>query len=100
MIDPVSESKRRIVLYEKTGVDGLFLPCITKLNDIKEIISTTKLPLNVMCMPDLPGFDALKAEGVKRISMGNFLNKTVYQKLESQTKRILEDQNFSSLFVS
>jgi 2-methylisocitrate lyase-like PEP mutase family enzyme len=100
MTDPVNEAKRRIALFEKIGVNGLFLPCITVLSDIEAIVSASKLPLNVMCMPALPGFEELKQAGVKRISMGNFLNKTVYQTLELQTKAILDRQSFSSLFES
>lgn len=98
MTDPVKESKRRITLYEKTGVNGLFLPCITELNDIKAIVSATNLPLNVMCMPALPDFDTLKAVGVKRISMGNFLNKKVYQNLEKDVQGIVDDRSFASIF--
>jgi 2-methylisocitrate lyase-like PEP mutase family enzyme len=88
----------RIKSYEQSGADGLFLPCITKENDIATIVSQTKLPLNVMCMPELPNFETLEKLGVKRISMGNFLNAYAYTSIEDITTKILTEQSFNALF--
>lgn len=84
--------------YEQSGADGLFLPCITKESDIATIVSQTKLPLNVMCMPELPNFKTLEKLGVKRISMGNFLNSYTYTSFENMTTKILTEQSFNALF--
>jgi 2-methylisocitrate lyase-like PEP mutase family enzyme len=89
---------KRIKSYERSGADGLFLPCITKESEIAAIVSQTKLPLNVMCMMELPNFETLKKIGVKRISMGNFLNGYVYKSLENITTKILTEQSFNALF--
>jgi 2-methylisocitrate lyase-like PEP mutase family enzyme len=91
-------AKDRIKNYEKSGADGIFLPCIIKENDISAIVSQTKLPLNVMCMPELPNFETLEKLGVKRISMGNFLNSYAYTSLENMTTKILTEQSFNALF--
>jgi len=96
--DTRDEAIKRIQLYEKQGVHGIFLPCITDLEDIKAAVQSTKLPLNVMCMPALPDFDALRGAGVKRISMGNFLNSYGYSMIEKATNEIIQKKNFSSLF--
>lgn len=88
----------RIKKYEHAGSDGIFLPCITKESDIATLVLQTKLPLNVMCMPDLPNFETLEKLGVKRISMGNFLNGYAYTSLENMTKKILTEQSFNPLF--
>jgi 2-methylisocitrate lyase-like PEP mutase family enzyme len=88
----------RIKNYEQSGADGIFLPCITKESDISTIVSQTKLPLNVMCMPELPNFETLEKLGVKRISMGNFLNGYAYTSLEKMTSKILTEQSFNALF--
>jgi 2-methylisocitrate lyase-like PEP mutase family enzyme len=96
--DARTEAITRLRLYEKAGAHGLFLPCITNLDDIIAAVGATNLPLNVMCMPNLPAFDKLKTAGVKRISMGNFLNQSVYAYLESAALRVINEGNFSSLF--
>lgn len=88
----------RIKSFEKSEADGIFLPCITKENDIATIVSETKLPINVMCMPGLPNFETLEKLGVKRISMGNFLNDYSYTFLENMTTKILDEQSFNALF--
>lgn len=88
----------RIKNYEQSGADGIFLPCITKESEIATIVSQTQLPINVMCMPELPNFKTLEQLGVKRISMGNFLNAYTYKSFENMTKKILVEQSFNALF--
>ena len=91
-------ASERIKDYEQAGADGIFLPCITDESDISAIGLITKLPLNVMCMPKLPDFETLKNLGVKRISMGNFLNDYAYTSVEKMTSTILSEQSFKALF--
>jgi len=43
----IAETKKRIQLYENAGADGIFTPCIEKENDIRTIVDSTTLPLNV-----------------------------------------------------
>lgn len=89
---------QRIKTYEESGADGIFLPCITSVDDIKAVVSQTKLPINVMCMPDLPDFEILANIGVKRISMGNFVNSCIYQTMENTVSTILKQKSFNTLF--
>ncbi len=96
--NPVEESMTRMMAYQQTGVHGLFFPCITNLTDIKALVQKTKLPISVMCMPGLPDFIQLHDAGVKRISMGNFLNQSVYQQLEKHITTIVQQEKFASLF--
>jgi 2-methylisocitrate lyase-like PEP mutase family enzyme len=94
----LSETQKRASLYQNTGADGLFVPCITNVDDIQAIVSAIKLPINVMCMPDLPDFDVLSTLGVKRISMGNFLFDKLQSDFEVTLKNIVDKNGFSSLF--
>ena len=97
--NPVDETLQRVNIFEELGVDGIFVPCITSENDIKAIVNAAKVPVNVMCMPELPDFETLKKLGVKRISCGNFLNEYIYNHLEDAGRRILAEQSFSPIFV-
>ena len=97
--DPVNEAIARAKAFQSTGVHGLFFPCITKPEDIKTIVTACTLPVNVMCMPGLPDFKALAQLGVKRISMGNFLNQKLYTHLEDRVQTILSDGNFATVFA-
>ena len=95
----LSETLTRIQHYKNAGADGIFVPCITNRNDIKEVVKATLLPINVMCMPGLPDFEELASLGVKRISMGPFLFDKVYENAGKLSKAINADKNFSSILA-
>jgi len=94
----LTESLGRISSFEEAGANGIFVPCITEVNDIKAVVNATDLPVNVMCMPSLPNFSDLKALGVKRISIGPFVYSYVDKKAVEAVSTIIESDNFSFLF--
>jgi 2-methylisocitrate lyase-like PEP mutase family enzyme len=89
------ETNTRLKIYQTTGADGIFLPCITSENDIAEAVSHSTLPISVMCIPGLPGFDKLEELGVKRASMGPFIFNKVYKKPGELCHEINDKRNFS-----
>lgn len=91
------ETTNRLKIYEAAGADGIFLPCITAEHDITEAVRNTKLPLNVMCIPGLPGFDRLNKLGVKRASMGPFLFNKTYKKAGELMQQVFDKNNFSAI---
>lgn len=95
--NPLSETINRIKAYESAGADGIFVPCVTAVDDIRSIVDTTKLPVNVLCMPTLPDFKTLKELGVKRISTGNALHDYQSAALDKIIKDIVANQSFSCL---
>lgn len=97
--DKQKETVRRLKIYESTGADGIFLPCISNEDDITNAVSNTKLPINVMCIPGLPDFDTLNKLGIKRVSMGPFLFNSVYKKAAELSREVIDNGNFSSLFL-
>jgi 2-methylisocitrate lyase-like PEP mutase family enzyme len=98
--NPLLESIQRIKLYENLGVNGIFIPCIVDPDDIREVVASTHLPVNVMCMPDLPSFDELQQLGVKRISMGNSLHKLMQETHAHHLDLITMSKSFRSLFYN
>lgn len=94
----LTETLGRISSFEKAGVNGIFVPCITEINDIKAVVNATDLPVNVMCMPSLPNFGELKALGVKRISIGPFAYSYIAKRAAEAAGAIIESDNFSFLF--
>ncbi|WP_299210666.1 isocitrate lyase/phosphoenolpyruvate mutase family protein [uncultured Dokdonia sp.] len=94
----IEETKKRIQRYQNAGADGIFTPCIEKEEDIKTIVDSTHLPINVMCMPHLPDFETLKRLGVQRISMGNFLFDKMYSTFEETVQTVVNQNSFSAIF--
>ena len=97
--EPLVVSIERISRYQRSGADGIFLPCISKTEDIEAVVASTSLPINVMCVSELPSFSELKSLGVKRISMGNFIHEAMLASLSSSLMTIKREQSFQSLFL-
>ncbi len=96
--DPLKETQARAKLYTQAGADGLFIPGMTAEHEIQAITSGLDLPVNVMCMPNLPSFGRLTKLGVKRISMGNFPFQKMMADHQVTLSKILTQQSFKSLF--
>lgn len=96
---PLQETLSRGRLYQAAGADGLFVPCLTSEKEMAMIAGGIVLPLNVMCMPDLPHFDKLQSAGVHRISMGNFVHSALESTLKNLMQTIQSQQSFAGVFA-
>lgn len=72
--DAINETLKRIKAYETAGADGFFVPLINTDEDIKTVLKTTKLPLNVFMKDGLKTYEEFAALGVHRVSYGNGLH--------------------------
>ncbi len=95
--DLITETQKRINLYQAAGANGIFVPGLQVEQDIAEIVQCTDLPINVMCVPNLPNFDKLQRLGIKRISMGNAVYDHLNKKLEYLFNQINKQQSFETL---
>jgi 2-methylisocitrate lyase-like PEP mutase family enzyme len=95
--DKEDETVQRLKLYESAGADGIFLPFIREESDIARAVAVTRLPLNVMAIPDLPDLGKLRQLGVKRVSMGPFLQMKTYSKGKELAKKIIEQKNLKAI---
>lgn len=98
MSNPLDETLSRIKAYESAGADGIFVPFIVEQDDIKQVTQTSALPLNVLGMPGLPGFQTLKELGVRRISMGSAVFHKMRQYHETNLEMILKQNSFEGMF--
>jgi 2-methylisocitrate lyase-like PEP mutase family enzyme len=94
----LTQTIMRSVLYEAAGADGLFVPCVTHENDIRKIVGSISIPVNVMAMSNLPNFSKLQQLGVKRISSGPFLYNKINEYFDGLLEAIDEHQSFSPVF--
>jgi 2-methylisocitrate lyase-like PEP mutase family enzyme len=83
--DALAETLTRIKAYQQAGADSIFVPFIKDVADISTVTAATSLPVNVLALPDLPSFDILKEAGVKRISMGG----SIYRSINNHLKQVL-----------
>ena len=97
--DRMDETLLRVKAYTNAGADGIFVPCITDTEDIRQIVNASVLPVNVLSMPGLASVATLSGIGVKRISMGNFAYDKMMENFTQRIARIQQEQSFESLFV-
>ena len=93
----LQETLARMKAIENAGADGIFVPFIYNLTEIREITAATTLPVNVLSMPGLPSFDALQEAGVKRISMGGSAYRAANNCLKNVIGKIVEQGSFANL---
>jgi 2-methylisocitrate lyase-like PEP mutase family enzyme len=68
----------RSFAYAKTGADSLFVPGLTDLQVINELVEGSPLPVNVMAGPGAPPVAELAAAGVRRVSTGTAIAQAAY----------------------
>jgi 2-methylisocitrate lyase-like PEP mutase family enzyme len=95
---PFEITINRANLYKEAGADGLFVTGVQDTEIIKEIVSLTTLPVNVVGLAKTASISALADCGVKRVSMAVLLYKATYRNAERMAKEILSKQSFEPLF--
>jgi len=85
--DAINETLKRIKAYEAAGADGFFVPLINTDEDIKTVLETTQLPLNVFMKDGLKTYEEFAALGVHRVSYGN----GIHAKITEATNKAFDD---------
>jgi 2-methylisocitrate lyase-like PEP mutase family enzyme len=69
-VDDLGDTIARLQAYEEAGADVLYAPGLRSLEDIREVVSSVGLPVNVLAFPGAPSVPELAAAGVRRVSVG------------------------------
>jgi 2-methylisocitrate lyase-like PEP mutase family enzyme len=64
------ETIARLQAYQAAGADVLYAPGLDRPEDIRELVASVDLPVNVLARPSVPSVTELAALGVKRVSVG------------------------------
>jgi 2-methylisocitrate lyase-like PEP mutase family enzyme len=87
----VDEVLRRAKVYEAAGADGLFVPVVLALADIRQIVQASKLPLNVLAWDGLPTAEELESAGVRRLSAGSGISNRVWAQAETVARQFFDE---------
>ncbi|MBO0473760.1 isocitrate lyase/phosphoenolpyruvate mutase family protein [Enterococcus ureasiticus] len=68
--DVLTQTITRIKAYEKTGIDGIFIPGLKNKEHIKKIADETTLPINIMLDIKKDSITDYLNTGISRISFG------------------------------
>jgi 2-methylisocitrate lyase-like PEP mutase family enzyme len=66
----LADTIARLQSYQEAGADVLFAPGVRELDDIRTLVSSVDLPVNILVLPGMPSVSELGEAGVSRISVG------------------------------
>lgn len=69
-VDDIADTIARLQAFQEAGADVLYAPGLTRLEDIRALVSSVDLQVNVLAWPGAPTVSELAAAGVSRVSVG------------------------------
>jgi 2-methylisocitrate lyase-like PEP mutase family enzyme len=69
-VTDLADTIARLQAYQEAGADVLYAPGISRLEDIRQVVDSVDLPVNVLARPGVPPANELADAGVRRISVG------------------------------
>jgi len=66
----LADTIARLQSFQAAGADVVFAPGLSKLEDIRQVVTSVDVPLSVLALPNAPTVAELSDAGVKRISVG------------------------------
>jgi 2-methylisocitrate lyase-like PEP mutase family enzyme len=74
----LADTIARLQAFAEAGADVLYAPGLTRLADIRQVVTSVDRPVNVLALPACPPVAELAAAGVSRISVGGSLARAAY----------------------
>jgi 2-methylisocitrate lyase-like PEP mutase family enzyme len=88
---------QRAKLYAEAGADVLFVPGVTEPATIRDLVTGSPLPLNVMVGPGAPSVGDLTKLGVTRISLGPAITTAAYALAATVAQELLAAGTYTAL---
>jgi 2-methylisocitrate lyase-like PEP mutase family enzyme len=79
----LADTIARLQAYQEAGADVLYVPGLTRLEDIRAVVSSVDRPVNVLALPGVPPVEVLAEAGVARISVGSAFARVALAALET-----------------
>jgi 2-methylisocitrate lyase-like PEP mutase family enzyme len=66
----LADTIARLQRYQEAGADVLYAPGLSSADDIRAVVTSVDLPVNVLALPNVPPIAELAEIGVGRVSIG------------------------------
>jgi 2-methylisocitrate lyase-like PEP mutase family enzyme len=83
--------------YREAGADGFFPAGLADPAAIRQVVSSVKLPLNLLVHAGLPRVPELAALGVRRVSAGSGISSAVYGLTRRAVRQLLETGAYDAI---
>jgi 2-methylisocitrate lyase-like PEP mutase family enzyme len=84
----------RLQAYEAAGADALYAPGLRAIDDIRRVVESVGLPVNVLAMPGAPPVSELAAVGVARVSVGSAFSAVALSALVAAGRELLDEGTY------
>lgn len=88
--DDLGDTIARLQAFQEAGADVLYAPGLTKLDDIRSVVTSVDRPVNVLALPGGPTVAELAEIGVRRISVGGAFAFAAYGALVEAARELLD----------
>jgi len=90
-INDLEATIERLVAYREAGAEVVYAPGLVSLDDIRRVVSSIGVPVNVLLLPGGPAVHELAEAGVRRISTGGLFARVAYGAVVAGAAGLLED---------
>jgi 2-methylisocitrate lyase-like PEP mutase family enzyme len=90
----LADTIARLQAYQAAGADVLYAPGLSNIDDIRAVVSSVDLPVNVLALPNVPPVAELAAAGVRRVSVGSGFNLVALGATVDAAKELLESGTY------
>jgi 2-methylisocitrate lyase-like PEP mutase family enzyme len=87
----------RAASYARAGADSLFVPGLLDLDTLSVLTSKVPLPVNAMAGPGAPDVNALRAAGVRRVTVGQAISQAAYSLARRAAVELLTAGSYDEL---
>lgn len=90
----LADTIERLQRFQEAGADALYAPGIRDAADIRRVVESIDLPLNVLAMPGVPPVAELAELGVARVSVGGAFAFVAYGAAAAAGRELLDHGTF------
>jgi 2-methylisocitrate lyase-like PEP mutase family enzyme len=84
----------RLQAYQAAGADVLYAPGLHAIDDIRAVVASVDLPVNILALPGAPSVAELGAAGVRRVSVGSGFNMVALGATVDAAREFLEQGTY------
>jgi 2-methylisocitrate lyase-like PEP mutase family enzyme len=96
-VDDLDDTIARLVEFQRAGADVLFAPGIRSTEQIRAVVESVEVPVNVLLVPGVPAVAELAELGVRRVSVGGAFAFAAYASLVDAVRELRAGQGASFL---
>jgi 2-methylisocitrate lyase-like PEP mutase family enzyme len=93
----IDDTIARLQAYEAAGADCLYAPGLSDVDDIRRVVESVSLPVNVLALPSAPSVAELAAVGVARISVGGAFAFVALGAVVDASRELLDEGTYGYL---